>query len=259
MKAIIFAAGRSRRLGYLTDEKPKCCLKISDNLSSLMPARALSEDILIIDLSLHHIFKLGFKSATIVTGHAEKVLREHIANKWHGYTIDFVFNPEYESRNNIYTAYLVRDLIDDETYIFNSDIVYDLRILEAAIRSTAPSFIVIDDRKKLVDEDMKVLVNATGRIERINKNLDNAASKGEYIGIMKLAGKELAEFKRSLEYMIDAGDTDKYYEDALDRIVTGLELGTVSTEGHSWTEIDTPEDYQRAQELACVKSPYQTH
>jgi choline kinase len=253
VKAIIFAAGRSRRLGHLTDEKPKCCLSISDNLSSLMPARALSEDILIIDLSLHHIFKLGFKSATIVTGHAEKVLREHIANKWHGYSIDFVFNPEYENRNNIYTAYLVRDLMDNETYIFNSDIVYDQRILLSAVNSGLDNFIVVDDTKALVDEDMKVLVDVDDKILRVNKDLANNKCKGEYIGIMHLSGASLAAFKASLEEMIVTGETDKYYEDALDRIVKGLDLETVSTQGYSWAEIDTPTDYQRAQNLDCVK------
>lgn len=253
MHALIFAAGRSRRLGALTDHKPKCCLTITNNLSNLMPNRALSEDITIIDLSLQHIFELKFNSATIVTGHAEKVLSEHIANKWQGYKIDFVFNPEYESRNNIYTAFLVRDLIDDDTYIFNSDIVYDQRILMAAVNSGLNNFIVVDDTKPQVDEDMKVLVDTSGKILRINKNLDNAKSKGEYIGIMHLSGASLAAFKTSLEEMIANGETDKYYEDALDRIVTELDLKTVSTQGYSWAEIDTEVDYQRAQNLDCVR------
>ncbi len=240
MRALIFAAGRSRRLGVLTDHKPKCCLPLLANK-------------LVIDFSLEHIVAAGFKSVTIVTGHAENILREHIASKWKELDINYVFNDKYEDWNNIYTAYLVRKSITDDTYIFNSDIVYDQRILLAAVNSGLANFIVVDDTKPLVDEDMKVLVDADGKILRINKNLDNAKSKGEYIGIMHLSGASLAAFKTSLEQMIASGETDKYYEDALDRIVTGLDLKTVSTKGYSWAEIDTETDYKRAQNLDCVK------
>ena len=76
---------------------------------------------------------------------------------------------------------------------------------------------------------------------------------------MHLSGASLVAFKTSLEEMIASGETDKYYEDALDRIVTGLDLKTVSTEGYSWAEIDTAADYQRAQNLACVKSRSATY
>ncbi len=240
MQALIFAAGRSRRLGALTDHKPKCCLPLVAGK-------------LVIDFSLEHIVAAGFKSVTIVTGHAQDVLRQHIAAKWQGLEINYVFNDRYEDWNNIYTAYLVRELITDDTYIFNSDIVYDQRILLAAVNSGLNNFIVVDDTKPLVDEDMKVLVGGDGKIQRINKNLDNAKSKGEYIGIMHLSGASLIAFRASLEEMIKAGETDKYYEDALDRIVTGLDLKTVSTQGYSWAEIDTEADYKRAQNLDCAK------
>jgi choline kinase len=240
MHALIFAAGRSRRLGTLTDHKPKCCLPLLDEK-------------LVIDFSLTNIVAAGFKQVTIVTGHAQNILREHLASKCPGIKVNYVFNDKFEEWNNIYTAYLVRELITDETYIFNSDIVYDQRILLSAVNSGLDNFIVVDDTKALVDEDMKVLVDVDDKILRVNKDLANNKCKGEYIGIMHLSGASLAAFKASLEEMIVTGETDKYYEDALDRIVKGLDLETVSTQGYSWAEIDTPTDYQRAQNLDCVK------
>ncbi len=246
MQAIIFAAGRSRRLGALTDDKPKCVLPINNSSS-------------VIDLSLANIAACGFKTVTIVTGHASSVLEEHLGNRFPQLSISYAYNHHYEEWNNIYTAYLVREFITDNCFIFNSDIVYDRRILASACESKLESFIVTDDHKPLVDEDMKVLVDTDGKILRINKNLDNSKCLGEYIGIMRLRDDSLKAFKKSLEYMIEAGDTDKYYEDALDRILADIKLGTVSTKAYSWTEIDTPEDYQRAKELECVKSISPTH
>jgi len=246
MHAIIFAAGRSRRLGALTDAKPKCTL-------------AISSETTLIELSISHISACGFNHITIVTGHASSVLEDLVSNKFPDQNISFTYNTHYENWNNIYTAYLVREFITDNSYIFNSDIVYDRRILEHAVSSGSKNFLVIDDHKALVDEDMKVLVDTNGKIQRINKGLENNNCKGEYIGIMHLSGASLKAFKQSLESMITAGDTDKYYEDALDKIVKDIELETVSTQGYSWTEIDTPEDYSRAKELACVKSISPTH
>ncbi len=249
MRAIIFAAGLASRLGDLTSNLPKACLALNDQES-------------ILERSLGLIHDNGFDEVVIVTGHAKESI-EQLINKWTKQfkKIETIFNAEYAKRNNIYSAYLIRDLLDGSSFIFNSDIVYHQYILENAMfayNADPQSFLVIDDHKPLLDEDMKVTLDAELNISRINKALDNENSQGEYIGILYLNKSDATLFKKSLETMIEAQEYSKYYEDALDRITKELNLKLVSTEGYEWAEIDTIEDYNRARNLECAKSPYQS-
>lgn len=247
MKAIIFAAGMASRLGNLTKNLPKACLKLND-----------SETIL--DRALSLLSTNNFTEVLIVKGHAGEAIDEH-AKRWaKKFTkLETFFNPEYSNKNNIYTAYLVKEKLGDGVFVFNSDIVYDSRILELATKAyqnnPQESFMVVDNSKTLVDEDMKISYQGS-KIIRINKALDNHSSEGEYIGIMHISNNDLGKFSQSLEFMIVNQEFNKYYEDALDRIASDLELRLVSTQGHEWTEIDTLEDYNRARNLECAKSPY---
>jgi choline kinase len=248
MKAIIFAAGRSRRLGSLTDNLPKSCLN-------------LHKDESILDNSLSNILSAGFKDLVLVVGHAKEKIIALVKSKWQNKfsNISFVDNPDYLNKNNIFSAYLIREQLENDTFIFNSDIVYDGNILQKAVdyyksnsKTLPKSFLVVDDHKDLVDEDMKVLVQESGadnKILRIHKNLDNQEAFGEYIGIMHIAGQDIKLFRTALEELIAAKDFDKYYEDALDKVASKLNLTTVSTAALAWTEVDTLEDYERAKEL----------
>lgn len=251
MRGIIFAAGMATRLGDLTKDLPKCCLPINE-----------SETILERNLKL--MSQYGFTEIIIVTGHAadeiEKEIEKTTEKTSNIGSIELIFNDHYKDRNNIYTAYLIRDLIDENTLIFNSDIVYDERILAIsvnAMKANKDSFMIVDNSETLVDEDMKVLLNEEKNIVRIHKQLDNEKSFGEYIGILRLSNNDASKFKASLENMINSGIYDKYYEDALDRITSDLKLKAVSTEAFGWTEIDTKEDYAKAKDLECVKLQYQ--
>lgn len=251
MRGIIFAAGMATRLGDLTKDLPKCCL-------------AINESETILERNLKLMSQYGFTEIIIVTGHAadeiDAVILSERSERKDPVKISSLFNPHYQDRNNIYTAYLIRDLIDENTLIFNSDIVYDERILAIsvnAMNANKDSFMIVDNSETLVDEDMKVLLNEEKNIIRIHKQLDNQKSFGEYIGILRLSNNDSAKFKASLENMIDSGIYDKYYEDALDRITSDLKLKAVSTQAYGWTEIDTKEDYAKAKDLECVKLQYQ--
>ena len=52
--------------------------------------------------------------------------------------------------------------------------------------------------------------------------------------------------------MLKNNETDRYYEDALDNILEKIDIYPLSTKGEEWTEIDFPEDYQKAKNLLCV-------
>ena len=237
-KALILAAGQGKRLEELTKNTPKCLLPIRERT--------------LLDFSLSALKTCDISEIILITGFAHEKLKEHITKHWsEKFKFQFIYNDKFAEYNNIYSAYLAKDLWDDETVLLNSDIIYDLEILLAISRKPQDtSYLVIDDSKSLNEEDMKVKTDEKGCIRRVNKKLDIKGSLGEYIGILYLSGKERGEFLKSLETNVKNKNLDLYYEDALDCILNNISVLPFSTNSKPWTEVDTKEDYEVAKKIA---------
>ena len=245
-RALILAAGIGRRLGDLTKDIPKCLLQVNNE----------EEDNTLIDFSLSSLKENGIEEIIIVSGFAEEKLKTHILKRRETqFSFQFIFNNKYSKHNNIYSAYLAKDLINDETVLLNSDIIFHpliLKNLVSVIRKEKyqRSYLVIDDKKSLTTESMKVSLNEKGEIKKINKNLNLKNSFGEYIGITYLRGSDRLSFVNSLMEHIGNKNLDLYYEDALASVLKDISVFPFSTEGKLWTEIDTKEDYTFAKKIA---------
>jgi L-glutamine-phosphate cytidylyltransferase len=245
MKAIIFAAGMSSRLEELTENLPKSCLEIESGLT-------------MIERNLLLLEKYGFDEIRIITGHAKEAFDKYINQYKSKFKIlETIFNPLFKERNNIYTAYLTKDFIDEKTLIINSDLVVAEKIIDIAKESllnSNESFMMIDDFNKVDEESMKVFVDDNQKITRVHKSLELEQSLGEYIGILRISKKDLPIFFNSIEKILEAREFNLYYEDAIDRASKEMNVFAVSTEAASWTEIDTKEDYSRAKDFAAELS-----
>ena len=244
MKALILAAGIGKRLGKLTRNIPKCLLPIDSGENTLL------------DLSIQSLVDNGISEIIIVTGFGAEVLKNHISKKWKNkISLTYIFNEYYKEYNNVYSAYLARNIWDDETLLLNSDIIFHPSILKNLIKeikknNKQKSFLVVDDKKILTAESMKVKVNSTLEIKEINKGLEIKKSFGEYIGITYLRGFERVKFIESLEENVKNKKLDLYYEDAISQVLDKISVFPFSTLDLLWTEVDTAEDYEVAKKIA---------
>ena len=240
LKVIILAAGMSSRLGKLTEQLPKSCLPIDGSITML-------------ERNFRILEKCGFESAVVVTGHASNVIEDFVKHRDSSMHIETMRNSEFATKNNIYTCYLVREILDSNTLIMNSDLVISKRIIQLAVdrmKVSEKSFMMVDNHNQVDEESMKVYVNANGIITRVNKSLDIEESAGEYIGVLRLSETDVVEFVKSTDKILKNGETDLYYEDAIDRATDKLTVYCASTEGVLWTEIDTLSDYKVAMQIA---------
>ena len=198
MKALILAAGIGKRLGKLTRNIPKRLLPIDSGENTLL------------DLSIQSLMDNGISEIIIVTGFGAEALKMHISYKWKNkVSFKYIFNEYFKEYNNIYSAYLARNIWDDETLLLNSDIIFHPSILKNLIKeinnNKQKSFLIVDDKKVLTAESMKVKVNSTLEIKEINKGLEIKESFGEYIGITYLREFERVKFIESLEENVNVG------------------------------------------------------
>lgn len=236
MKAVILAAGRNIRLRSVTD-KPKTLLRIGDyNLLDRIALTCKSQG----------VYKL-----VIVLGYKADVVEGHIRDNpeiYEGLAIKTIYNPEYDTANNMFSFWLARREMRESFILFNSDVLFHKGILAKLLESKHASALAIDDVKPLGREEMKVVMNDEGLIVDISKEIDPEKAHGEYIGIAKFFNPTVtSEVISRLEGLIESSRKDVFYEESFKML--SLEdpvLYGVSTEGLPWIEIDTPRDYERA-------------
>lgn len=231
LPAVILAAGRGTRLGDLTAKRPKALLEVG--------GRALAER------QVAALRQAGIAPIHVVTGFAREAFADLL-----GGDVREIHNDRWATTNNLVTLAAAGDALDDGFLLFNSDVLFHPGILDALLACPSPCAVVVDNRGRLADEEMKVALDADGCLTAIAKTLDPRTAAGEYIGLAKFDARGAALLRRTLDALIAAGRTGEWYEAAFQEVADRLAIHACFTDGLPWTEIDTPEDLARAETLA---------
>jgi len=107
------------------------------------------------------------------------------------------------------------------------------------------------NRHELGDEEIKVIVDGDGRITEINKTCNPKDALGESVGIERMTADYSTALYRELDRMIlHEGLVNVFYERAFERLIPqGHTFRVVDTTNFFSYELDTPDDFRRAQEL----------
>ena len=235
MKAVILAAGIASRLRPLTNDRPKCLLKIGNR--SLLE-RAI--DGLLIN---------GIDEIVIVTGYLKEMIEDFVRTTYPNLSVKFIYNEVYASTNNIYSLWLAKPevLHEKEIILLDSDILFDplmIKILQDAPYSNCLAL----DGHKLGEEEIKVIVNEKNQITEISKTCSIDKAIGESIGIEKISNTYVSALYNELEQMIlHEGLDNVFYELAFERLISrGHYFYPVDTSNYFSMELDTVEDFQDA-------------
>ena len=117
MNSLILAAGTGTRLRPITNDIPKCLVKIGNKS--------------LLDWQLENLKKAGIKNINIVTGYKQdKIIkdREIKFNK-------IYFNKSYNSTNMVKSLLLAKDLFYTDLLISYSDIIYKTEIVKLLLES----------------------------------------------------------------------------------------------------------------------------
>jgi choline kinase len=225
-KAIILAAGKSKRLGDLTENMPKC----------LLPVGAKT----ILDLQIDNLNRCGINNITIVTGFCEEMIK-----KRYGKSVKYISNHLFETTNSIYSLWLALKNINEGVIVLNSDVVFHQDILEKLLTSQYADAITVCFHDNMGEEEMKVKVKDE-RVVDISKAMDLKVADGENVGIVKFSSEGLRILYQMTDNLVMDGVVNAWAPLAFQKICSFYNLYAVSTEGLPWTEIDFPEDLERA-------------
>jgi choline kinase len=235
MRAIILAAGMASRLRPLTNNTPKCLLKIGE--------RSL------LQRSIDALINNGIKEIVIVTGYLHKQIEDFVKQQYPNINISFIHNEVYDSTNNIYSLWLARPKADgEEILLLDSDLLYDPEIITRILSTNAENVLTLI-RHDLGEEEMKVVTDSSVIIE-ISKTCSPSDAIGESLGIEKMGKPYTSALYKELGPMMNREHLENvFYEKAFERLIPkGHTFKILDVTDLFSCELDTVEDFQNAKE-----------
>ncbi len=233
MKAFVLAAGCGSRMYPLAQDMPKCLLAIQDET--------------ILGRQLRILRSCRVTDIAVVAGFEHERIREHFASQ-----NCIVYNPDYESTNSIVSLWLARELMTDSFLVLNADVVFT----ETSIRrllADGNTYSLLVTKDTCDAEDMKVAVSG-GTVVGISKTLDVEETCGAFAQVAKVNREGAEQFREALGHCATE-DPQQWWPAAFDLLAArGHRVSVVDARG-PWVEVDTPEDYKRAQTLFERRNP----
>ena len=235
MQALILAAGMGQRMGKYTENHTKCMVSVAGKT--------------ILERLIDSIKYAGIEKLVMVIGYEAEKLREYIEERDFGLSIEYVYNYDYKTTNNIYSLYLAREYLKrDDTILLESDLLFDREIVRKVVSQKQPNMVVVAKYEHWMDGTVVVLDEKKNIMDFISKTdfrYDEAHSYYKTVNIHKFS-KEFSDrqYIPFLEAYIKAYGVNQYYEQVL-KIFAHIhhsELSAYVLQNEKWYEIDDAQD-----------------
>ncbi|MDL2225439.1 aminotransferase class I/II-fold pyridoxal phosphate-dependent enzyme [Eubacteriales bacterium OttesenSCG-928-M02] len=245
MQAVILAAGMGKRLKELTREVTKCMVEVNG--------------VSLIERMLNQLDALGLSRIVLVIGYEGQKLVGYIQTLGIKTPIAYVENDIYFKTNNIYSLYLAREyLLEEDTLLLESDLIFEDRILVDLIKNAYPSLAVVAKYESWMDGTVVTLDGDNGIKSFLGKKdfrYEDCKDYYKTVNIYKFSkGFSSTHYVPFLEAYVAALGDNEYYEQVL-KVITLLEKPEIKAMpiwGMDWYEIDDVQDLDIAESIFTV-------
>lgn len=249
MNAVLLAAGRGSRLKELTDNLPKCLVKLAGKS--------------LLSWQLSALRAAGLDEVVVVRGHGKENLV--------GTDYSVIDNPRWSQTNMVSTLRYANEVLASGAIVSYSDIVYHPSIVEALLSSDADIAITYDrlwldlwsDRLDDPLEDAETFKSVNNRVTELGKHAASVDEiEGQFMGLLKFSPEGWNQVSSYLDSLpseeVDRLDMTGLLGRLLDN---GISIGAVPIDGR-WCEADTQSDlslYERRIEESNTKKTGWSH
>lgn len=234
MKAVILAAGIGSRLRPLTDNVPKCMVEVNG--------------IKIIERQIKNLLNNGIKEIAVVTGYQHEILNKYLNENFP--FIEIIDNKEYLKTNNMYSMFLTKKFVNEESFIFmNADVFFEEMIIKELLEDERENLIVCDNGNYL-EESMKIVLDKNEHnILKISKQISKEESYGTTIDVYKLSSSASEKFFSIINnFIIEKKELNLWTEVAVQELLKQEKFYSKDID-FKWVEIDNLEDLEQAKKL----------
>ena len=215
--------------------------------------------------TLESIKGLDVKRILIIIGFEGEKLIKLLGNDYHGIPIEYIWNKDYETTNNIYSIFLAKEEIkEDDSVFIESDVIFENKLLEDLINCPHENLVVADHFETWMDGTVITVdknLNVSSFVSKEDINQDKIYEYYKTVNIYKFSKEFLKEIYFPLvEMYVNAGELSEYYESPL-KLVPLIKfdgLAIFNSSSYKWYEIDDIQDLDMASLLfANDKEKYQ--
>jgi len=242
MQALFLAAGMGKRLGPLTARSTKCMVSLDGRR--------------LIEHALEAVQRTSIRKVIFVVGHGGEELMSFLGASYQGLSLEYVWNRDFATTNNIYSLFLVKDrLAADDTLLLESDVIFEPSILADCLAHPAPNLAVVAKYESWMDGTVVTLKDAhrvSSFISKKDFRWGEADGYFKTVNIYKLSRDfSRTKFLPFLEAYIHSQGKNGFYEEVLKLLAfidTG-DLAALPITDKAWYEIDDLQDLDIARVL----------
>jgi len=227
IKAIILAAGQSKRLRPFVQDRPKCLLELGDGRT-------------ILNYHIGSLLHCGVLQILIVAGYKRSLVADYV--KQLGLkAVRIVANPFFDATDNAYSVALALqhvNLKSDVVVILDGDILFDFSLLVDLVNTNCANTLVVDNCTNIGVEDSKVLIK-DGFVQAVGKKVNGSAV---YASLIKLSGDFLGRFNEEVQ---KPTYRRTWYSEPLNKVLKSYprEVFAIFTNGRFRCDVDTYDEY----------------
>ena len=141
MKALIYNSGLGKRMGELTNDKPKSMVELKNGET-------------IFHRQLRLLRECGIKDVVVTTGpFKEKIESVTKAKEFSDMNFTLVENEIYDKTNYIYSMYKASEYLNDDFILLHGDLVFNESLLFKVVYSGKQDIVTINRTKELPEKD----------------------------------------------------------------------------------------------------------
>jgi L-glutamine-phosphate cytidylyltransferase len=230
MKALIPNSGIGSRMGILTENKPKCLIRVGDET--------------ILGRQLRILSNVGITSFVITTGPFAEQIKQFCQQQFPQLQFTFVHNEKYATTNYIYSLWLAREYIDEDMLYMHGDMIFEEKHIKHLLATPAMNAVLMNNTQELWEKDGKGRI-IEGKVREISIHLFDAECHN-LNQVYKISKELSGKWWIQMGKYIAEGKVNAKSDDALNMLLAeGEELYPAFHQSNSIMELDTPEDIEK--------------
>jgi choline kinase len=233
LAAIVLAAGVGRRFGAEGADRPKALLEVGGETLVGRLARQLRS--------------AGVERIGVVVGHGGDAVARALAPEA---GVRIFRNPDYR-RGAIVSLWCARELLDGPALVMDADVFGPDEMVARIVGSPSESCFLLDGRVAPSGEEQMLMVRDGCVRDIARRPRGRYDLLGESIGFLKLSAPAARLLRDLVASRVESGDVDLEHEEVYPDLLARVDVGYERADDLDWTEIDFPDDLERARAIAA--------
>ena len=239
---IMPAAGSSRRMSHMTEDRPKALLELEGKT--------------IIEHSLEILDSRGFRRVTFVVGYMRELFMHTLGARFKNISVEYIVSQDYATTEHGWSLYLTKNswkTTKSPVVFMDADNIYDPLMLDKVMTTSLENVVLVDSLFKTGAREEELVLGRDGIITGLKRGLaqDHEDYVGAFVGINKFSSAFMGTLYTYMDNFFEKNGPKFKYERVFDSMIntTGTKLNYVDIGGLAWVNINHEEDYNLAREI----------